>query len=301
MSINRRDFIRQSSLGLGTAMVLPGFSLPPDPANPVKFFMPQWGSKLSYVNFFENVKKDGYDGIEMSLPKDDGERKDAIGKIKASGLAYVAQIHQPKELDLKKHIEEAKGYVKMMAEAEPLFINSHTGKDFFSFAHNQEIIQTLNEYAKSLSVKLIHETHRGRFSFAAHVTLEHLKKSSDLRLTFDVSHWMCVAESLLENQPEEVEMAIQHTDHIHSRVGFAEGPQITDPKAPEWKYALDAHIVLWDRIVERKRKAGEALTITTEFGPAPYMVSQPFTKQPIVSQWDTNVFMKEILSKRYNA
>jgi len=300
MKPNRRKFIQQSGMAIGAGLVLPKLPFGPTEGERVLFFMPQWGTKLSLSEFLSKVKTDGYDGIEMSLPNNPVERKDTISKIKSSGLQYIAQIYQPKELDVKKHIEEARGYVLMMSEAEPLFINSHTGRDFFSFEQNLEIIENLNDYSKTLGVKLIHETHRSRFAFAAHVTKPYLEKLSELRLTFDVSHWICVAESFLENQPESIGLAIQRTDHIHSRVGFTEGPQISDPRAPELKFALDAHISMWDKIINLKRKKGEPITITTEFGPPPYMPAQPYTGQPVVNQWEINVFMKELLSKRYN-
>jgi sugar phosphate isomerase/epimerase len=302
MEITRRDFIRKSGVAAGASLVLPEFRFTGDSTQKVKFFMPQWGSsKLSFPEFFEKVKKEGYDGIEMSLPTEAPLRKEAISKIREFELSFIGQIYQPKDPDIKKHIEQAKSYIQILAEAEPLFINSHTGKDFFSFEQNQEIITTITSYAKSLGVKLIHETHRGRFSFASHVTRTFLEKMPEIRMTLDVSHWMCVAESLLENQPEAINLAVRHTDHIHSRVGFSEGPQITDPRAPEWKNDLDAHLAIWDRVVERKRKEGELVTITTEFGPAPYMTSLPYTRQPIASQWEINVFMKDLLTKRYNA
>lgn len=302
MDLTRREFMQRSGVAAAGSLVLPKFRMPADPENKVKFFMPQWGSnKLPLTEFLDRVKKEGYDGIEMALPVEEPGRKEAIQKIRESGLLLIGQIYQANDLDTKKQIEQAKSYIRILSEARPLFINSHTGKDFFSFEQNQEIISTLTEYAKSMGVKLIHETHRGRFSFAAHVTRIFLERMPELRMTLDISHWMCVAESLLENQPTAVELIVQHTDHIHSRVGFAEGPQITDPRAPEWKNVVEAHVAVWDRIVERKRKAGEAITITTEFGPAPYMVSQPYTKQPIVNQWEINTFMKDFLTKRYNA
>jgi len=58
-------------------------------------------------------------------------------------------------------------------------------------------------------------------------------------------------------------------------------------------------LVWWDQIVERKRMANEVMTITTEFGPYPYMVYDPVTHKPIASQWNINLFMLSLLKKRY--
>ena len=43
----------------------------------------------------------------------------------------------------------------------------------------------------------------------------------------------------------------------------------------------------------------DEITITTEFGPAPYLLLMPFTRQPITSQWEINVHMMNYLKARY--
>ena len=55
---------------------------------------------------------------------------------------------------------------------------------------------------------------------------------------------MVVHESGLEDQAENLELAIAHADYIHARVGYAEGPQIPDPRAPEWQHAVERHLGL---------------------------------------------------------
>jgi len=122
-----------------------------------------------------------------------------------------------------------------------------------------------------------------------------------LRITLDVSHWVTVAESFLDDQPEAMELAIQRTEHIHARVGYPEGPQVADPAAPEWNEALQHHLAWWDRIIERKRFETNALvTITPEFGPYPYMVHLPYSQKPIADQWQNNVYMMNLLRERYS-
>jgi hypothetical protein len=122
-----------------------------------------------------------------------------------------------------------------------------------------------------------------------------------MRLTADFSHWCNVSESLLEDQQDAVNLAIARTDHIHARIGWQEGPQINDPRAPEWKDIVEVHLGWWDRIVEAHRLSGQDLTITPEFGPYPYMPTLPFTRQPVASQWDINEYMMNLLKKRYGA
>jgi hypothetical protein len=106
-----------------------------------------------------------------------------------------------------------------------------------------------------------------------------------------------VHESLLEDQTEAVELAIAHAVHIHSRVGHAESPQVNDPRAPEWSVAMAAHLNWWDKIVGKHQKQGKTLTITTEFGPAAYMPTVPFTQMPLANQWEINVYMMDFSKK----
>lgn len=105
--------------------------------------------------------------------------------------------------------------------------------------------------------------------------------------------------SLLEDQKEAVDLTLAHAEHIHSRVGHQEGPQINDPRAPEWGEALKAHLAWWDKIIERKKSKGERMTILTEFGPPDYLQTLPYTRQPVADQWEINIYMKDFLKKRY--
>ena len=93
-------------------------------------------------------------------------------------------------------------------------------------------------------------------------------------------------------------MALQRVDHIHARIGHPEGPQVNDPRAPEWDDAVKAHFAWWDKIVEKKTKA-EVLTVLTEFGPPDYMPTLPYTRQPLADQWAINVYMMKLLRQRY--
>jgi hypothetical protein len=52
--------------------------------------------------------------------------------------------------------------------------------------------------------------------------------------------------------------------------------------------------------VERKKKNAERLTILTEFGPPDYMPTTPYTRQPLADQWAINIYMMQLLRKRYS-
>jgi hypothetical protein len=183
---------------------------------------------------------------------------------------------------------------------KPIYINCHSGRDHFTFDQNKLFIDHTTQLSKQSGIPIYHETHRGRSLFAAPNTRNFIEKLSDLRVTLDISHWCAVHESLLWDQPETVDITLSRVEHIHARVGHPEGPQVNDPRAPEWEETVKQHLVWWDKVVERKKKNGERLTILTEFGPADYMWTLPYTRQPLADQWAINVHMMKLLRKRYS-
>jgi sugar phosphate isomerase/epimerase len=266
------------------------------------FFCPHWGSDaLSWNEFFTKVKKDGYNGVEMSLPLDNPSlKKELVSMMKDFGFQYIAQHWETVEIDFEKHKVEYEKRLLNLADAQPLFINSQTGKDYYTFDQNVALFDIAKKVTKKTGIKVIHETHRGKWSFAAHITKQYLEKLPDLELGLDLSHWCNTAETYLQDQKEAVNLAIQHAAHIHARVGYPEGPQVPDPRDERWKEALDHHLSWWDKVLEINSKKGKAhFTITPEFGAPPYMVILPHTRIPITNQWEVNTYMMNLLKGRY--
>ena len=127
-----------------------------------------------------------------------------------------------------------------------------------------------------------------------------MEKNEDLKITLDISHWCNVHESLLHDQENTVQLALSRTGHIHARIGHPEGPQVNDPRAPEWTETVHRHFEWWDAVVQMQIKNGaHQLTFLTEFGPPNYMPTMPYTQQPLSNQWEINVYMMQLLRKRY--
>ncbi|WP_345955755.1 TIM barrel protein [Mucilaginibacter sp. PAMB04168] len=265
------------------------------------FFCTRWGQEdTPWESFCEKVKDAGFDGVETSLPLDENEIKFIQSTLSRHGLKLIGQHWDTVTPDFETHVNEFDLRLRSMAAALPLFITSHTGKDFFTFQQNEYLIERAQKISAETGVKIVHETHRGKFSFAAHVTQAYLQKYRDLRLTLDISHWYAVAESYLADQQTAVDLAVAHTDHIHARIGHAHGPQVTDPRSAEWEEVVATHIACWDRVINAHRiKGSEYLTVTAEFGPHPYMQLQPFSTTPVANQWDVNLYMKDLLKNRY--
>lgn len=265
----------------------------------IKFFAPEWGNTLPFETFCQKVKSVGYDGVEMALPLDLGEKQEILAILEKYSLELIGQYWQSFEKNIDEHAQNYEKYLRHLISAKPVFINCQTGKDYFNFEQNKRLFDLAKSISQETGVKITHETHRGKSLFAANVTQEYLTKIPDLRICLDISHWCNVHESLLEDQPEAVDFAIAHTDHIHSRVGHSEGPQVNDPRAKEWSNELEKHLAWWDKVVETHKKNGTDLTITTEFGPAPYMITVPHTQMPLANQYEINVFMMNLLKERY--
>jgi sugar phosphate isomerase/epimerase len=257
-----------------------------------------WGFPGSWDEYCAKAKSAGYDGCEIWWPLDETDRKKMFDALSKNNLSF-GFLWGSGEADFTKHEQQFNQVIADIAKAKPLYINCHSGKDFFTADQKSKLIGYTTQLSKSSGIPIYHETHRGRACYSAPVTKELLDKNPELRLTLDISHWCNVHESLLQDQSATIDLALNRTDHIHARIGHPEGPQVTDPRAPEWENAVKAHFGWWDKIVAAKKQQGRPLTILTEFGPPDYMPTTPYTRQPLANQWDINVYMMQTLRKRY--
>lgn len=267
-----------------------------------KVFAPHWGSAdLAPQVFIDRTKAAGFDGIEMSLPQDAVERDGWVLRIADAGLCLI--VHQWETVlhsDFAAHKEALRATITNACAARPLKINSQTGKDFYSQAQNLELLALGQAIANEHDIPLYHEIHRSRFSGHPMLLWPYLDAMPDLRLTADLSHWCCACETLLQDQPDTLERVLPLVGHVHARVGHAQGPQVSDFRAPEFAAELAAHLGWWDRIVDLQRAAGAAFaTFTPEFGPVPYTPTAPYTQAPLADAWALNVAMLELLRDRY--
>jgi sugar phosphate isomerase/epimerase len=267
----------------------------------LKVLATNWGFEGTLRDYITKVKQEGYDGIEIWWPMEERELTELAGllnenDLEAGFLCGAQDINYTEHFNFFKKMVEAAASNRLI---KPLYINCHSGRDYFTYEQNRSFIDFTIALSKKTGIKILHETHRSRIMYAAPAGRNYFDKIPDLRITFDVSHWCNVSESLLANQGETMKIALERTDHIHARIGHPEGPQVNDPRAPEWKEALDAHLAWWDKVVEMKKASGDTLTILTEFGPADYMPTEPYSRKPLADQWGINVFMKDLLRKRY--
>lgn len=268
------------------------------------FFCPHWGQEhLTPEEFVARVRAAGYDGVEMVVNPDAAERARWQRLLLDHELLFIAQVLEAGQgRDFDAQLAETERYLRNAATLQPLKINSFTGRDYFSFEQNSALIRRTAEVGQALGIPVVHELHRGRFTYSAPALRPYLAAFPELRLNADFSHWCCVSESYLQ-APELawcVQQALGRADHLHARVGHPQGPQVSDPRAPEWAEALQIHLAWWDQLVALHKQRQTALfTITPEFGPVPYLPALPYTRQPVASQWDLNAWMLALLKSRY--
>ena len=308
MKPNRRQFLGMttsaatalmlSSLNKISSSTQPSFSMNKD--YELKILATNWGFTGTTDEFCSKAKKEGYDGIEIWWPAEN--KKDELFAALKKYQLDVGFLCGGFQSDPKEHFEYYKRMVDAAAKQNiqrPLYINNHSGRDYFSFDDNKKFIEHTLALSKETGIIICHETHRSRILYAAPVARQFMEKYADLKITFDVSHWCNVHESLLADQEQTVNMALDRVEHIHARIGHPEGPQVNDPRAPEWENAVKAHLTWWDKVAERKKKNGERMTFLTEFGPPDYMPTTAYTRQPLANQWEINVYMMQMLRKRY--
>jgi sugar phosphate isomerase/epimerase len=308
MSYSRRNFI-QTTGSATTALLLASLDVLAEKSPTttmhknfeLKVLATNWGYKGSVDQYCAHVKKEGYDGIEIWWPLDKQLQDELFAALKKYQLevGFLVAGDQP---DFRDHLDRFKQMIGAAARntvQRPIYINCHSGRDFFSFEQNQAFIDHTLSLSAETGILILHETHRSRMCFAAPATRHFIEKNPGMRLTLDISHWTNVHNSLLDDQTENVALALDRVDHIHSRIGHPDGPQVNDPRAPEWGDCVKAHLAWWDKVVELKKQRGERLTILTEFGPPDYMPALPYTRQPLADQWAINVYMMQLLRKRY--
>jgi len=273
----------------------------------IKYICPYWGQEdLNAKAFIEKVVSNDFDGIEINIPDKENFKNDLVKELenlyqKKPGFDFIPQqlIATPNET-IEIYLKKMEEKLMELLPLQPTFINAHTGRDFYSFDDNCRAIEACLDISRRTGIKILHETHRGRFSFHAASLIPYLEKFPEMELTGDFSHFCAVSESLLEDQESILEKIIPHVVYIHARVGHGQAAQVSNPFAPEWGQHLQRFTTWWDKIIFHNREKGRTeITICPEFGPPPYMPCLPFTKQPLADQWELNIKMKNFLKEHF--
>lgn len=238
----------------------------------INYFYPRWGSEnIKWTIFLDHVKALGFDGVEIGLPNTKKEIEFVLEEIDKRALHFILQHHETTTPDFKLHREQLNERLNTLSNYKPYLINSHTGRDHFSFEENMSLINDSLTIEKQSNICILHETHRSRFSFAPQITSNYLTEEN-IKLTLDISHWFCVTESLLNDFEKHIDKAVLHTKHIHARFGHQQGPQIENIHDPRNTEIINRHFQIWDDVIYHQKLINATdFAVTTEFGPWPYL------------------------------
>jgi hypothetical protein len=225
----------------------------------VLFVKTLWGvnkhlgnSPDGYSRLFKRIAAEGFSAIECPVWMIEDKAAFSTALVDAK-LGYCAMINTttPKgdnngSHKLEDHIASFERQLGEAAAMKPLLINSHSGMDSWSPEVAQSFFKRAIELEAAYPGLLIcHETHRGRVLYNPWATRDLCRAFPELKLTADLSHFCVVAERVFaaddEDWKEVMAEVARATRHIHARVGYAEGPQVPDPRAPEYAFALERH------------------------------------------------------------
>lgn len=258
-------------------------------------FKALWGMTGSLEEQIKRIADAGYAGVETGAPgKDDAEKFKKL--LKDHKLQFIAMGFTGGD----DHVASLKQQVEYAKTFEPLQMTVHSARDGWTFEQQKAYFAQALDVERKSGIAINHETHRGRAMYTPWGTAALLKEFPELHIAADFSHFCCVCESLLQDQADNVALCISRARHVHGRVGHEEGPQINDPRAPEWAHHVAAHEAWWDAIIAARKKAkATQFTFTPEFGPPNYMPTLPHTRQAVADLWEVCLYMGDRFKNRY--
>jgi hypothetical protein len=257
----------------------------------VNFIKTLWGVHIDLTSLsaikssLQGFKTQGFAGIEIATGFFDNTYKSDFNKVrKELDLKLITQIHTlgypvPRSKS-QQHIDDFKKKVEDSLTWEPDMINTHDGRDDWSFYESVNYFIRLSEYEKSLKtvVPIVHETHRQRILHNHKITHDVMKFCPDIHLNADLSHWVVSAERLLNDQTDEKWHKILHllckrSKLIHARVASPNQIQVIDPSSEDNRENREWFYNIWRKIYDES--VGKDLFVTLEYGPSPYAICNP--------------------------
>jgi hypothetical protein len=239
-----------------------------------------WGVSTPFPQLAPTLRASGYVGIETRLPAP-AEQAEFRSLLRDHELNLIGILSTAGSTPLE-HLDSLRRQSEELAAYGAVQITAQSGRDDWSLAESVDFYTRAAEWERSVSIPIAHELHRGRTFFHPWVTRDVLRDVPGIRLCIDYSHWVCVAERLLDAADPILALCAERALHIHTRVGYEEGPQVPDPSAPEYARHLAAHERWWKQAIDTQRSHGRTvLTATPEYGPPMYLHTHPHTNAPV--------------------
>lgn len=267
-----------------------------------------WGVEGDFERACIQAKKEGFAGIEGRAPEDKSTREYWKSCLQKYDLAFIGEIvtggdYVPlRHHTLQAHIDDVERGIENALALDPRFMTCMGGCDAWSEEESMAFFKDAMQLAKSHNLEISFETHRSRSLFTPWVTRRMVQVIPEIRLTLDISHWCVVSERLMDTELDTIRAISPNVQHIHARVGYAQGPQVPHPAAPEYKEALLSHQECWEIIWDAQRSNGMKITtMTPEFGPDGYLHTLPFVNTPVADLWEINCWMAKTEKIHFNA
>jgi hypothetical protein len=246
----------------------------------LKLFRHLWGVTAKWEDGFPIFRDAGYHGIECAIPSA-VEHARLRRLLKKHNFEFIPQIFTHGD-SVAEHVASFRGQLAVARTLGPRLVNAHSGRDCFSDDESARFFEEALKIEADAGVPVAHETHRGRILYNPWITHRLLNRFDNLKFCCDFSHWVCVCERLIDDQMPIIRECASRCIHLHARVGYAQGPQVPDPRAPEYLAHLEAHERWWRLVWDAQQKRGDQVTtLTPEFGPPEYLHTLPFTRAPV--------------------
>jgi len=266
----------------------------------LKLFKTLWGHNGTLNSAISEALQAGFDGLEGPAPENLTEAQQLNTRLDDAGLACIAEIttagsYVPdRQASLQDHLDSFAQKLEHSLLLEPLFITCLGGCDAWPEDDSIEFFSRAMAMAQSAGITVSFETHRSRILFNPWITRRIVAQLPEISLTVDFSHWCVVCERLMDTELDVIHAIADNVHHIHARIGYEQGPQVPDPRAPEYDYALRAHQQWWQIIWQSQlRRQFKITTMTPEFGPDGYLHEAPFSRTPVADLWELNQWMAE--------
>jgi sugar phosphate isomerase/epimerase len=257
-----------------------------------------WGIEQPWEIAVPLLKQQGFRAVESSATGDDRARLRKL--LDQHGMDYIAMVFS-RGATIEEHVASLRTQVEEAKAMRPLFINAHSGLDRWSLDESKKFFEGALRVEAESGLRWAHETHRGRILYNPWITRDLVTTFKDLKLTFDLSHWVCVCERLIDSEIDIIKQCAERVMHIHARVGYEEGPQVPDPRAPEYQDHLTAHERWWDIVWDTQERMGTpAISLTPEFGPPGYMHTLPYSNVPVANLWDICTWQGQRQAERFS-
>jgi hypothetical protein len=273
----------------------------------LQLFKTLWGHSSPYAAAAEAAVKARFQGLEGPVPADKVRQSELLEALESQNLLFIAEISTTgfavpdPGSTVQDHLDAMERIIERSLPAHPIFFSAMAGSDLWEFHESVDFLTRASEMAGRYGIRVGFETHRSRSLFHPVITKNLLAEIPPIELTIDFSHWCNVCERLvLDELPEILSLCASRVLHIQPRIGYDQGAQVPDPRAPIYQTFVDAHLRWWHILWEGQQKRGfHNVTMTPEFGPDGYEQICPYTGKPIADLWELNVWTGRLMERKF--